>query len=302
MKTATRNLGTTSTTSSASITTSTTSITPSKSTSTFSGESERSLRTRELFQRLSTLTDSHGDRVEAQRLRDEIVLLNLPVADALAHRYTSRGIATEDLVQVARLTLVKVVRTFSVTFDNDFLAYAVPSITGALRKHFRDAGWVVRPPRRLQEAQLRINAETPRLQQVLGRVPTGDELAEATGLEESVVAEALSLDGCFSPTSLDVPAQRDRSGTDTIGSLLPDDLSDLDFARAEARMALRPLVEGLSHRDRQVLELRFVHEMTQREVGDRIGVTQMQVSRILTRILNQLREQLSTPPMSAQLN
>jgi RNA polymerase sigma-B factor len=231
------------------------------------------------------------DPERLRQLHDELVVLNLPVADALARRYASRGLALDDLTQVARLALVRVVPQFRPEFGRDFLVYAVPSILGSLRKQFRDTAWVVRPPRRVQEAQHQLSSLRPDLVQRLGREPTVTEICAESGLEEDTVVEALSVDGCFSPASLDRPV---GSGEEAGASQFSDFLGteDPDFDRCEARVALQPLLDDLDERDRRVIHLRFAEGLTQREVGEQIGVTQMQVSRILTRVLSSMREQL----------
>jgi RNA polymerase sigma-B factor len=253
----------------------------------------RSVRTKELFAERST-TDDPGER---SRLLDEIVTLNLGVADSLAQRYSARGLPLDDLVQEARLALVRVVESFRPEYGHDFLSYAVPSILGALRKQFRDSGWTVRPPRRIQEAQQAINQARSDLLQELGREPRVAELADLLDLDEETVIEALSADGCYTPASLDRPVGGDGDadpGGRTLGSVLGG--ADPDYDSCEARLMLRPLLANLERRDRLVLRLRFVEGLTQREVGERIGVTQMQVSRILSRILGTLREGIGEVP------
>jgi RNA polymerase sigma-B factor len=253
----------------------------------------RSVRTRDLFAERSA-TDDPGER---SRLLDEIVTLNLGVADSLAQRYSARGLPLDDLVQEARLALVRVVESFRPEYGHDFLSYAVPSILGALRKQFRDSGWTVRPPRRIQEAQQAINQARSDLLQELGREPRVAELADLLDLDEETVIEALSADGCYTPASLDRPVGGDGDadpGGRTLGSVLGG--ADPDYDSCEARVMLRPLLATLERRDRTVLRLRFVEGLTQREVGERIGVTQMQVSRILSRILGTLRDGLGDVP------
>jgi RNA polymerase sigma-B factor len=253
----------------------------------------RSVRTKDLFAERSS-TDVPGER---SRLLDEIVTLNLGVADSLAQRYSARGLPLDDLVQEARLALVRVVESFRPEYGHDFLSYAVPSILGALRKQFRDSGWTVRPPRRIQEAQQAINQARSDLLQELGREPRVAELADLLDLDEETVIEALSADGCYTPASLDRPVGGDGDadpGGRTLGSVLGG--ADPDYDSCEARVMLRPLLATLERRDRTVLRLRFVEGLTQREVGERIGVTQMQVSRILSRILGTLRDGLGDVP------
>lgn len=253
----------------------------------------RSTRTKDLFEERSATDD-----VERRRqLAEEIVTINLQVADSLAQRYSARGLPLEDLVQEARLALVRVVESFRPEYGHDFLSYAVPSILGALRKQFRDSGWTVRPPRRIQEAQQSINQSRADLLQELGREPRVSELAERLDLDEDTVIEALSADGCYTPASLDRPVGGDSDaepGGRTLGSVLGGE--DPDFASCEARVVLKPLLARLEERDRTVLRLRFVDGLTQREVGEEIGVTQMQVSRILSRIFNTLREEVGEVP------
>ena len=255
------------------------------------GERERAHRTHELF----LLLDRTDDELEQARLRDEVVTLNLSVADGIASRYSGRGVPQDDLEQVARLALVRVVRDFRLDRECDFLAYAVPSIRGALKRHFRDSGWTVRPPRRVQEAQLMMNSSRPDLVQRLGREPTVPEMAAAIGASEETVIEALAVDSCYSPDSLDRPMDPEGGSVTLAGCIGRD---DPQFDLCEHRTVLGPLIRNLSDRDRRVLELRFVEGLTQTEVGRAIGVSQMQVSRILSRILGDLRTHLDTPDVA----
>jgi RNA polymerase sigma-B factor len=164
----------------------------------------------------------------------------------------------------------------------------VPTIRGELRKHFRDHGWMIRPPRRIQELQARINAAEAELSYQLGRSPKPKEIADHLDECTESVIEALASDGCFVPASLDHPAGGD--GSTTLGDLLP--LDDDEHRAAEARLMLQPVLGDLAERDRLILTMRFYEGLTQREIASRIGVTQMQVSRLLTRILGQLRNRV----------
>jgi RNA polymerase sigma-B factor len=234
------------------------------------------------------LTAAHaGDDLRRRSARDQAVELNLPLARYLAGTYAGRGIATEDLQQVASLGLVKAVRGFSPDRATSFAAYAIPTIRGELRKHFRDAGWTVRPPRRIQELQAQIRATEAELLQRLQRSPSVQELAHELGTDIDAVLEATSVDSCFSPYSLDAPL----SVANDSSTSLQADLGDWDpeFASAEARLLLAPAIRELCDRDRTVLRLRFVEGLTQQEIGERVGVSQMQVSRILNRVLAELR-------------
>lgn len=251
---------------------------------------ERSARTRELFS-LARSTDSAD---EHRRLMDAVIEMHLDLAHAEAARYRSRGIPLDDLRQVAALALTKATRGYDVTTGHDFLSYAVPTIRGELRKHFRDHGWMIRPPRRIQELQARINSAQAELSYQLGRSPQPVEIADFLGECTESVTEALASDGCFVPASLDHPAGGD--GASTLGELLPFD--DTERQAAEARLMLRPVLRDLGERDRLILNMRFYEGLTQREIAARIGVTQMQVSRLLTRILGQLRNDVGEVPVA----
>jgi RNA polymerase sigma-B factor len=234
---------------------------------------------------------STSDRALRQQLLDEAVVLNIPTADSLARQYARRGIPLDDLIQVARLGLVAAANRYDVTRGSGFAAYAVPTINGELRRYFRDTGWSIRPPRRVQEASLKIRQVRSELTQRLGRFPTASELAEEVGCCDSLVEEAQTASGAYRHLSLDHESNgHSDSETITLAESIGD--SDPDFDRAEARMMLRPLVDRLGDRDRRVLELRFVEGLTQREVGEHIGVSQMQVSRILSEIIARLRTEL----------
>lgn len=233
------------------------------------------------------------DRQERQALLDEAVLNSLSVADALARRYHNRGASSEDLVQVARLSLVTAVNRFDPTRGTAFLSFAVPTITGDLRKHFRDQTWSIRPPRRLQEAHLKIRVAVPELTQELGRTPTAAEIAERCEVEPEVVEEAEQAADGHNSLSL----ERAQGGGDE-QLTLADSIGapDQEYDRCEARIMLRPLIERLDGRERKVIELRYLRGLTQREVGEQIGVSQMQVSRILRRTLDRMRAELEAVP------
>jgi RNA polymerase sigma-B factor len=241
----------------------------------------RAERTAELLTRLSVA----GKDEERRALVEEIVTLNMCVADAVVSRYRNRGVPVDDLRQVAYTALVRCVHSFDDSLGNNFLSYCVPSMRGEIRRHFRDQGWMVRPPRRIQELQQRVSVATSELLQTRGRVPTLRELAEHLGEELGDVTEALDSDGCFTPTSLDRPVGDEAEIT--LGDLLGD--VDPGQQAAEARTLLATVVRRLGERDRRILRLRFFEGLTQQEIADDIGVTQMQVSRLLTRILGQLR-------------
>ena len=229
------------------------------------------------------------DEREKQSLRAEVVVLNMGVARAIAHRYRQRGLAEDDLVQAAYVGLVKAVNGFDPSHERDFLSYAVPTVTGEVKRYFRDFGWTVRPPRRVQELQGQIAKISSELTQKLGRSPRPSEVAEHIGLDVESVIEALAADGAFTPASLDVPVGEE--GAATLGDLMPGE--DAELSSAEARVVLGPAVRRLAPRDRRILELRFFEGWTQEQIAQDIGVTQMQVSRLLSRILKDLRAELT---------
>ncbi len=243
----------------------------------------RAERTHELL-----LQAMNVDEQQREAIHEEIILLNVEIAESIVMRYRNRGVAVEDLVQVACLGLVKAARGFDPTKSDNFLGYAVPTILGEVKRFFRDNAWVVRPPRRIQELQAQISAASSDIMQSSGQVPTTQEIADALGVDEKEVSEALSADGCFSPSSLD------RPHGDGEVSPMADVIGDVDpgFDHAEAVVALGPLCRNLSERDRRIVYLRFFHEWTQARIAEEFGVTQMQVSRLLSRILRQLREQM----------
>jgi RNA polymerase sigma-70 factor (sigma-B/F/G subfamily) len=247
---------------------------------------DRSERTHELLGRARC-----AEGVVLERLHEEVVLLNIEVAESIVMRYRNRGVPVEDLVQVACLGLVKAARGFDPDKSDNFLSYAVPTILGEVKRFFRDNAWVVRPPRRIQELQAEISAVSARLAHESGRVPSARVIAAELGTDPGEVVEALAADGCFAPSSLD----RSSGTVDDDGSSLAEVLGgdDPGFAHAEAVVALRPLCQRLSERDRRIIYLRFFHEWTQAKIAAEFGVTQMQVSRLLSRILRDMRTQLA---------
>lgn len=248
---------------------------------------ERRQRTRALLAQAHQTT-SVSERLEAL---DEVVRINMPVARTLAAPYAGRGIPLEDLEQVAYMALVRAARGYQPDRAGDFLAYAVPTIRGEVKKHFRDHGWTVRPPRRIQELQAEVIRTRSELEQSTGHEPDLAEIATSIGESVDEVAEAMAADGCFSPSSLDQPL-RSESGT-SLGELVASE--DPGFEAAEARAMLASAITALAERDRKILRMRFFDGLTQKEIGREIGVTQMQVSRLLTRILADLRRELLAP-------
>ena len=243
----------------------------------------RAARTAEL---LAKAKASNGQR--RAELLNEVILVNRVVAVAVAARYRNRGIDQEDLEQVALEGLTKAVRRFDLHSGNDLLTYAVPTIRGELQRYFRDFGWAVRPPRRVQELQWRIGAATEMLTHEVGHEPTAIQVAELMGIELEEHDVAMAARGCFRPVSIDQPAGAEGHGV--LGDLLVS--LDPEMSAAEARAILEPVVRRLSRHDQRILYLRYFEELTQAQIGEKIGVTQTQVSRLLTGILGNLRAQL----------
>jgi len=245
---------------------------------------ERKERTAELIARAR---EASGE--ERDRLLDEVVVLNIGVAHSLAARYRNRGIPLEDLEQVACMALTKVVRAFRPDRGEDLLVFAVPSILGELKRHFRDSSWTVRPPRRLQELRPRISAVREQLANDLGRSPTVAEIAAELDHPVDEVAEAIACADCAKPTSLDETLP---SGE---GSPLSDRISvaETGFDQAEVVALLAPACRKLKDRDREVIRMRFYEQRTQQEIADALGVTQVQVSRLLARIMRDLRRSIA---------
>lgn len=239
-----------------------------------------------MFRELATLSDGTA---QFQRQRDNIVERCLPLADHIARRFDGRGEPRDDLVQVARVGLVNAVIRFDVNAGSDFVSFAVPTIMGEVRRHFRDNSWSVKVPRRLKELHLRLGTATSELSQRLGRAPTASELAEELGMDRDEVIEGLVAGSSYNTLSID-----SGGGGDDEAPAIADTLGDVDASldRIENRETLRPLLDSLPDRERTVLVLRFFESMTQTQIAERIGVSQMHVSRLLARALARLRDQL----------
>jgi RNA polymerase sigma-B factor len=216
--------------------------------------------------------------------RDEIATRFVPFAEYLARRFVGRGEAIEDLTQVATIGLLNAIDRFDPDRGVQFSTYAAATIVGELKRHFRDKGWSLRVPRRLQELAVRVNRALPELTQTLGRSPTIPELAEHLEVGTDEIAEAMDAVQAYSAASLDAPSGEDaKSPIDSLG----DD--DPSIARLDEWSTIAPAVAELSPRDRRVLFLRFFRGLTQSEIADDVGVSQMHVSRILTQTIEKLR-------------
>jgi RNA polymerase sigma-B factor len=242
---------------------------------------ERDAETTELFRRLSVASEH-----EAEHLVEEITLLYLDLCTRMAARYDGRGIEHDDLVQVARLALLKAIQRYEPGRGRSFAAYAVPTMSGELKRHFRDRGWMVRPPRRVQELRHDVSARRADLEQQLGRGASDREIADALGLAVQDVRELAWAASCYRPVSIDPPLPGGEAHEPTAGL----GYEDPAFELVEDRVCLAEGLADLDPRSRTLLALRFVDGLTQREIGEALGMTQMQVCRALGRVLRRLRE------------
>lgn len=220
-------------------------------------------------------------------LRDQLIEAHLGLAEYLARRFSNRGEPLDDLVQVASLGLVKAVERFDPSRGLEFTTFATPTIVGELKRHFRDKGWAVRVPRRVQELHLRVTGVIDDLQLELGRSPTVAEIAVRAGTSEDEVIEAVDAGSAYRSTSLEAGRGDDEESPGLLGQLGE---IDPELARAEGRTELSPLMAGLASREQLMLYLRFYEGKTQSEIARRLGISQMHVSRLLSRSLERLRE------------
>ncbi|PVG83304.1 B/F/G family RNA polymerase sigma-70 factor [Nocardioides gansuensis] len=242
-------------------------------------------RSAALFQQLL------GDGTDAERsvARDELVHLHLPLVEHCARRFRNRGEPHEDLVQVGTIGLIKAIDRFETDRGVEFSTYATPTIIGEIKRYFRDKGWAIRVPRRLQELRMQIGSTAAELSHKLGRSPTPRELAEAIGCTVEEIVEGIESANAYSTLSLDAS---DDSGDGPPSMLDSLGIDDAGLEHVEIRESVKPLLEGLGEREKRILLLRFFRNMTQSQIAEEIGVSQMHVSRLLTRTLAQLRQSL----------
>jgi RNA polymerase sigma-B factor len=253
----------------------------------------RARQTAALFELVAAAADQERDDV-----RRQIVLLNTGVALAVARRYHRRGIDSEDLDQTACLSLVQAVRTFDPERGHDFLSFAVPTIVGGVKQHFRDLGWTIRVPRRVQEVQLLLDREgLPEADEIRYGVHTVTRLAEHLHLATHEVEAALRARGCFSPTSMDLEGPWRLPRASGVGSTYGTEEQEA----IEVRSVLAPLLDRLAPRDRELLRLRFGEDRTQQAIAVELRLTQAQVSRLLTRVIARLRADLGNAEHAADL-
>ncbi|GLY69439.1 SigB/SigF/SigG family RNA polymerase sigma factor [Amycolatopsis taiwanensis] len=244
-------------------------------------------------EKFAELTAPGSDEQRRLRLRAELVMEYLSVAEHIARRFRGRGEAFDDLVQVARVGLINAVDRFEPDRGTDFLSFAVPTIMGEVRRHFRDTSWSVRVPRRLKELHLQIGQVSGELGQRLGRAPTPTEIALEVNMSVEEVSEGLQAGNAYYAVSVDKPA-----GDDAEAASLADTLGEEDggLESVENHEALQPLLRELPPRERTILMLRFFGNMTQTQIAERVGISQMHVSRLLAQTLAHLRAKLTQDP------
>jgi RNA polymerase sigma-B factor len=242
-------------------------------------DSERLREDRALFERLA----DRGDPVD----REILVERFLPLARSLAARYARPDEPFDDVFQVACMGLVKAIDRFDLSHDRAFSSFAVPTIAGEIKRYFRDKTWAIHVPRDLQELSLTVDRTARELERELARKPTVDELADRIGVTDEDVLEALHAAHARRATSLDAPHGDDDDRKGTLGETIAAPSGEFD--RVDERVSLEHLTAILTSRERQALALRFTHDLTQEQIGEHIGVSQMQVSRILRQAIEKLR-------------
>lgn len=243
-------------------------------------------RSGELFGRLR---DEGASQATRDGAREGLVHLHLPLVEHCARRFRNRGEPFEDLVQVGTIGLLKSIDRFDLERGVEFSTYATPTIIGEIKRYFRDKGWAIRVPRRLQELRMQIGSATAELTQTLGRSPTPRELADKIGCTVEDVLEGIESSNAYSTLSLDA-SDNDEDGAATMLDAIGVD--DENLEHVEIRESIKPLLDRLDAREKKILLLRFFKNMTQSQIAEEIGVSQMHVSRLLSRTLDQLRASL----------
>ena len=247
----------------------------------------------EVLRHLRTLDEQSA---QYRRQRDAVVKRCLPLAEHIAMRYRNRGEPLDDLIRTARMGLVQAVDRFDVDNGADFLAFAVPTIAGEVRRHFRDRGWAVKVPRRVKDLQAQLNRARGELSQRVGRAPNATEIAEYLGIDRDLVIDATVAGSNYSVLSTDA-----SSGSDDTYPSVADRLGEIDAGIDKVLQVetVRPLIAALPERQRTVLTLRFFEDMAQTEIAGHIGCSQMHVSRLLAKALDTVRSQVRESELAA---
>lgn len=239
----------------------------------------------ELLARLAVLD---ADDPERRLIRDELVVMHLPLVKHLAHRYRDRGESVDDLVQVGTIGLIKAIDHFDVERGSELATYATPTILGEIKRHFRDHTWALHMPRRMQDLQHQVTSATDALTFELGRSPTVREIAERVGITVEEVLDVIEARQAYATTSIEAPAGSENLQlADTLGT------EDPALHVVDDRESLLPLLRSLPERERQIVVLRFYHGLSQTQIAERVGISQMHVSRLLAKSLDEIRTGLS---------
>ncbi|MFJ8200755.1 RNA polymerase sigma factor SigF [Streptomyces sp. NPDC096152] len=242
------------------------------------------------FDRLATLEEGTP---EHQYARNTLIEMNMSLVRYAAGRFRSRGPQEmEDIVQVGMIGLIKAIDRFELAREVEFTSFAVPYIVGEIKRFFRDTSWAVHVPRRLQEARVELAKATEELSSRLGRKPTTKELAELMNLPEQEVVNAMVASNGYTSSSLDAAVGGSEDGESVLADFIGAEDTDLELV--EDLHSLAPLLAGLEERDRRIIHLRFVEELTQAQIGEQLGISQMHVSRLLQRVLTRLRQGMLT--------
>lgn len=251
-------------------------------------KSKRSIRdkqkTKELFKRYKETGD--------EQAREQLVLAHLNLARFLASKFKNRGESLDDLVQVATIGLIKAIDRFDISRGLEFTTYATPTIMGEIKRHFRDKGWSVRVPRRLQELSAKVTQVSDKLTEKLQRSPSVDEIAQAMGVSVDEVLEAMESAHAYSSVSLDVPQGDDDDGTQSSTVIDKYALVDEDLESSDDRIVLEQAIKDFSEREQQIIRMRFLEGFTQVEIAQKLQISQVQVSRLLRKTLQKFQEKL----------
>ena len=238
---------------------------------------------REMFEQLAAL---EAGTIEHERLRNVLIERHLPLVTFMARKFADRGEPLDDLIQVGTIGLIKAIDRFEISKGFEFSTFATPTIVGEIKRHFRDKTWAVKVPRRLQELGASVTKATTELTHKLDRSPTPKEIAKHLGISVDAVAEALESNAAYSTISLDITSDTSTSISESFGSL------DEALEGVEYRESLKPLLAELDDREKKILQMRFFENMSQSQIATELDISQMHVSRILTKVLSHLRDGL----------
>lgn len=241
-------------------------------------------KTKELFKRYKETGD--------EQAREQLVLAHLNLARFLASKFKNRGESLDDLVQVATIGLIKAIDRFDISRGLEFTTFATPTIMGEIKRHFRDKGWSVRVPRRLQELSAKVTQVSDKLTEKLQRSPSVDEIAQALGVSVDEVLEAMESAHAYTSVSLDVPQGDDDDGTQSSTVIDKYALVDEDLESSDDRIVLEQAIKDFSEREQQIIRMRFLEGFTQVEIAQKLQISQVQVSRLLRKTLQKFQEKL----------